>query len=219
MGVGGIMGSLIERKKKIMMMQGQGLPPGYRQIEWLGSTGTQYFWTDIKLQDGLTVESKQTFKSADSYLFGAIYSTSSGRYSSCFNGNYRLSIQGSYPTDYYLISSEIQDYNTPYVIRSTHENGRLTVYKDGVLIRNSLRGDPISDFDVYCVMFGARRGNGTVFQKYVGEVYQAKVYKGNKLLANYIPCIRKSDDKPGMYDTVGKKFYTNEGTGEFTVPQ
>lgn len=34
---------------------------------------------------------------------------------------------------------------------------------------------------------------------------------------NFIPCYRKSDSKPGMYDTVSKTFYTNSGTGEFLV--
>lgn len=35
---------------------------------------------------------------------------------------------------------------------------------------------------------------------------------------NFIPCVRKSDSKPGMYDTLTKTFYTNTGTGEFIVP-
>lgn len=33
----------------------------------------------------------------------------------------------------------------------------------------------------------------------------------------YIPCYRKSDRKPGMYDLVTKRFYTNVGTGEFEI--
>lgn len=32
-----------------------------------------------------------------------------------------------------------------------------------------------------------------------------------------IPCYRKSDNKPGMYDLVTKTFFTNAGTGEFSV--
>lgn len=34
--------------------------------------------------------------------------------------------------------------------------------------------------------------------------------------ARLIPCKRKSDNKPGMYDTINRRFLTNIGTGEFT---
>lgn len=34
---------------------------------------------------------------------------------------------------------------------------------------------------------------------------------------NFIPCYRKSDMKPGMYDTVTGTFYTNQGSGEFIL--
>jgi len=37
------------------------------------------------------------------------------------------------------------------------------------------------------------------------------------LLVDLVPCYRKSDNKPGMYDKVHNTFYTNVGTGDFTV--
>ena len=33
----------------------------------------------------------------------------------------------------------------------------------------------------------------------------------------FIPCYRKSDDKPGMYDLITKQFFINQGEGEFLV--
>lgn len=38
---------------------------------------------------------------------------------------------------------------------------------------------------------------------------------GNKI--ELVPCYRKSDSKPGIFDVVSKRFFTNAGTGEFTV--
>lgn len=32
---------------------------------------------------------------------------------------------------------------------------------------------------------------------------------------HFIPCYRKSDNEIGLYDLIGKKFYTNQGTGTF----
>ena len=49
-------------------------------------------------------------------------------------------------------------------------------------------------------------------------IYQFKIYDDRTLVRNFVPCIRKLDNKPGMYDTVSKTFYTNAGKGEFIVP-
>lgn len=46
-------------------------------------------------------------------------------------------------------------------------------------------------------------------------IYSAKIYDGNNEIRNYIPCYRKADNKPGLYDLVNGEFYTNQGTGEF----
>ena len=61
-------------------------------------------------------------------------------------------------------------------------------------------------------------------KSYVGDVScsSVKIYSvainmksGTDML--FVPCYRKSDSEPGMYDLVNDVFYTNAGTGEFTV--
>ena len=44
-------------------------------------------------------------------------------------------------------------------------------------------------------------------------------------VCKFVPCIRKSDNKPGLYDLcgsicplTGNSFYINAGTGEFVTP-
>ena len=50
------------------------------------------------------------------------------------------------------------------------------------------------------------------------KVYALRLYDSSKILVrNMIPAIRNSDNKPGMYDTVTGAFYTNAGSGEFSV--
>lgn len=46
---------------------------------------------------------------------------------------------------------------------------------------------------------------------------KTKVYHFKTSSIDLYPCYRKSDSKPGMYDIVNNTFYTNAGTGEFTV--
>ena len=47
------------------------------------------------------------------------------------------------------------------------------------------------------------------------NIYAFKLYDGEELIRDYVPCLRKSDNKPGMFDLVTNEFYTNQGEGEF----
>jgi len=210
---------VMQRRRELMGMQTGGLPGAYRRVEYLESTGTQYFWTDVNIQDGLTVDSVQMRPDIvqDSYLFGGIVSYNGNTYTSCFNGTYRYSVQGSYPKSYYNAGGVFAP-NVKLNLVTTHKNGIITVYVDGSLIKNTTTGTSIIDSNEKCVCFGGRRSDGTVFELYSGRVYSLKVSKDNTLLSNFVPCVRKSDNKPGMYDTVSHTFYTNAGTGEFIVP-
>lgn len=49
------------------------------------------------------------------------------------------------------------------------------------------------------------------------RMHYARVTHNDVLVRDMIPCYRKSDSVPGMWDVVGKTFYTNAGTGSFTV--
>lgn len=57
------------------------------------------------------------------------------------------------------------------------------------------------------------RGKNT--QSIIGKIKSCSITINNDIVRNFIPCYRKSDNKPGLYDTVTKEFYTNQGTGEF----
>jgi len=52
-------------------------------------------------------------------------------------------------------------------------------------------------------------------------VYEIKCYLNNTLIAHYVPCYRKSDNKTGMYDLIDTNsataFHANTGSLEFTV--
>jgi hypothetical protein len=49
-------------------------------------------------------------------------------------------------------------------------------------------------------------------------LYSVKIYdSSSELIHNLIPVKRNADDEPGLYDLKTYKFYTNMGTGVFTV--
>jgi len=50
------------------------------------------------------------------------------------------------------------------------------------------------------------------------KMYSFKILENGNPVRDYIPCIRKCDSKPGLFDLVTYNFYTNSGSGEFTYP-
>ena len=60
--------------------------------------------------------------------------------------------------------------------------------------------------------------SGSVDDTKLTKYYYARIYDGNKLIRNYIPCYRKSDNKVGFYDTVNCTFNPSQGDAEFTLP-
>ena len=52
-------------------------------------------------------------------------------------------------------------------------------------------------------------------QGFAGKILGLQADRSGETILNLVPALRSSDGKPGMLDTVSKKFYVNKGTGEF----
>lgn len=50
------------------------------------------------------------------------------------------------------------------------------------------------------------------------KLYYFKIWNGETLVRDMIPCYRKADNVAWLYDLVEWVFYTNQGTGEFIIP-
>lgn len=53
-------------------------------------------------------------------------------------------------------------------------------------------------------------------QGYKGKCYGVKISEGNQLVRHFIPVKRKSDGVFGMYEIIGRKFYTSPNGEAFT---
>lgn len=67
----------------------------------------------------------------------------------------------------------------------------------------------------------AANSSGTVSAGMKGRFYSFKEWDDSSnldssLIKHYIPVLRYSDSKPGMYDLCNDKFFVNKGSGEFT---
>ena len=87
--------------------------------------------------------------------------------------------------------------------------------RDDITINSNFNtsGIPNSTFFLF-----ARKGNGTDVNAYCYyKMFRCKIFdKSNILQKDFVPALRASDSKPGLYDLVTDTFYTNSGTGEFS---
>lgn len=71
---------------------------------------------------------------------------------------------------------------------------------------------------IYPIFLFAMDTSGSMDGQKGGQrIQNTKIYDNGTIVRNFIPCYRKSDMKPGMYDTVNGVFYTNAGSGEFIL--
>lgn len=91
--------------------------------------------------------------------------------------------------------------------------GNNYVKKNGATV---LTGTTISSFTGDCpiqILRDNPTGSSTCAK---GRIYYLKIYNSGTLIRNLLPCKNKSG-AIGMYDTIEKKFYNNNGTGMFVA--
>lgn len=76
---------------------------------------------------------------------------------------------------------------------------------------------PMSETVPQSIILFSRGIDGGVGQNGPFKNYYSKIYSDGKLIQHLVPALRVADNKPGMYDLVGKTFFVNSGRGEFTT--
>jgi len=84
----------------------------------------------------------------------------------------------------------IHSYNTLTINNTSYSTASGNVFGNNLLLMR----DPYSDS-----------------YRFTGKFYYCKIYNGDSLIRNLIPCTYFGE--PGMWDTVTKQFYRNQGTG------
>ena len=205
------------------------LPDEYQQVEYLWSSAaesgnttyiktgfipTQRFKTEVKVQyrEARGLMACGAFQSSSSRLasYGIIGDSDSGMSYRYANPNSTFSTYTWTSIAPFVLAEDvtlIEDWITPL----------YTVVKNGTAYTST----PNNYFPTFnsneFFLFG-RNQAGNVLNKGSMKIYYTKMYDStNQLARDFIPCYRKSDNKPGMYDLVTDTFFTNAGTGEFTV--
>ena len=179
------------------------LPSEYQQVEYIESTGTQYIDTGIKCSQNMSCEIENNFNELSGIqLFGAYSSPKRTHYGIVDDRVYMPSVENSLTTEHIFYTN--MNYHTFFL--------SSTVYKyDNEIIANGMF-EFTNGLNFYLF---ARNNNENVTNYCKSKMTKAKFWIDNKLIKNFIPCYRKSDNKPGLYDLVNNEFYTNQGTGDF----
>lgn len=185
------------RKKKI-------LPKEYVQLKYIGSSGTQHIntGTQSKYNNRFIVDAQIDTLDRYNQLIGQ-YNSTKGAYYSVYVGN----------TNKYSYSwgNGYENYETPLADTNRHVydvsiNG---FYLDDVLL-GTVTGTENTPSKTNFLFWA-----NSTSRKFVGKIYSAKIYEGDTLVRDFVPCYRKSDNVAGMYDLVTETFFVNDGTGEF----
>ena len=189
------------------------IPSAYQQVEWIGSTGSQYLLINSAplKADYIETEIACEFTNNDEYLIsGYQWSTN----------NNRFGIGGHYSTQFHYAFGGTATNRPPYMATTydndfhtwTYENGVFEIVDKSDIIDVSARayGD---DSNRQIRIF--RGYNATLSGKIKSFIQK----RNGEEIVNLVPCYRKSDNVIGMYDTVTQTFYTNSGSGTFTKGQ
>lgn len=208
---------LMQRRRQLMGMQTGELPGEYKRVEYLESSGTQVIYTDVPARGGIECKAKVAWVSGganDATIFGGRKSNSD-----------RILLIHQYPSMKWTIgygSSHVAladlRYGTIYNVSAKVAPGEQFLKIDGKTIYTGTDAAQYSN-DFNMSLFACTYNAESIYSlKASARIYNLTAsLDGNKVM-NVIPCVRKADSKPGMYDTVSNTFFTNAGTGEFIVP-
>ena len=193
------------------------LPAGYQAVEYIANTNQQ--WINFEVEPEIVFKAKllaATANLTDEGLFGIDGITSAG------SNGYRVEILMS--NNHYALYARGDSAATTSQVNHTvtvnelvdmeYEQSagsqKLTIYgitataSESTVKRNS------------CGLFSYFNGASTRYY-HKGRARHAEIYNNGVLVRDMWACYRISDSVAGMYDLVSQTFFTNAGSGTFSV--
>ena len=187
------------------------LPSGYKKVEYIESTGTQYIDTGV-YPSGNSFRVVMKFRYLVSHASLSLFGNSSSR-------PYSITIYSTYPVFYVgdrtaFANGPQTTLDTDYELDVTASNGTLTAIWNGEEHVDTYTGSLYTGRPVF--VFGAN-GGGFLAESDKGyRLYYFQIYNDGVLVRDLLPCINPNGEI-GMYDTVEGVFYPNAGRGEFVA--
>ena len=196
-------------RRAVLMATDPDLPPGYRRVDYIRSESSAFIQTDYVPVRYDEIESEFTI---DTNSLRCLFSAGMGTYQLVF-----LTQSGSNSYTYLRYF----DSSAPSYKFSLQEGAwnSLRLSGNGVLTING-----VSNSYTYKSAIDGTNGNMYVFIRsnkqsaFIGKLRKFKITNSGTLKLNLIPCIRGSDGKAGVYDTVSKTFYGSASAYDEFIP-
>ena len=187
------------------------LPKGFKRLEYIQSSGTQYVDTLFKPKwnTRVVMDVQMATYSAIRMPFGyrnANSTTASQAFLVAQTG------MGTFRTDYFGTSASLTIDGTT--------NQRLTIDKDANVL--TINGKSVSNTAVssgessYNMLLFTYSNSGSAGSMSTMTLYSCQIYDNGTLVRDYIPC-QNASGVIGLWDAVNEVFYGNAGTGTFTA--
>ena len=185
-----------------------GLPSGYQKCAFLNSNGKQYLSVDDYIpQIGYSLSI--IFVRNTYYNLGTILSAGTGGYqiTSTFGDPDNRLYMKYFTSGNASYKSSVEVREKPYNLRF-FSDGKIMF--DGTEITNEVnktKGSVNTNLHLFI--------RADLTKGFDGKILGFQADRSGETILNLVPALRSIDGKPGMLDTVSKKFYVNQGTGEF----
>jgi len=193
------------------------LPP-YIQLEYIESTGTQQIDTGVfassnnfRIVAKFSLNSLPTPADPNRLIYGRFYSTTTNTFGMGFvvyaadNTFYARMLYG--PGDAFRQTSVVY---TNWKVNTIYEV--VSIYTPHNIYA-SINGDPVVNINKNIGVYTTNKlpiANGIDT-----KTYSVQMYDNDVLIRDFIPAKRIADNAIGMYDSVTKTFFENQGTGTF----
>ena len=193
----------------------QRVPEEYAQIEYVGThnNGDLYIDTEYLVKPNTRVICDARIKSSDSkqwsclfgtnhngtdpFLFYVFYDSiaeayySNGNGSSAVNTNFVYNTKVRIETNSTGVSWSVNGKMVDQIVLSKEQTTSMTT--SHLFLFNAASGETNSTANSWCW----------------ADIYGFKIYEDDTLIADLVPCYRKSDNVGGLYDTIRNKFFTS----------
>lgn len=181
-----------------------GLPSGYKRLQYIQSTGTQYIKTGfVPNQDTRIVYDcyRETASAADHFFGVRTGNTTTNAFNFyIYNSGWRSGY-----------NSATTSVNGPSTGRYLIDKDKNVTYINGETLGTATYASFTSGGEAY--LFAMQNvGKGIAYGSH--RLYSCQIYDNGTLVRDFIPC-QTSDGTVGLWDNINSVFYTNAGTGAF----
>ena len=187
------------------------LPSAFQEVEWIGSSGTQYIDTTFIWNSNSKCEIECSF---DSQVLSQQRMGITGNISARCAFGVNNGIEATFVIGYNGTLTFGNITSNKHIFTLDYQNKQYGVDNSLVSVALSYAGDN-SPFGLFR-RYSSTTGSYEEFNISKAKLYSAKFYDNSVLVRNFVPCYRKADNEIGLYDLVNGVFYTNAGIGTFT---